>query len=200
MTGQRIVRRAALVVASGVVAALIPVSAATVAAQTGPNPKPVDNVSERLRTLASQATVARSDVAENRVAGLPADDAGSLLHQPDGTFLANARLTSVDPVTEAALEAAGARVTARSVTDHLVTLALDATAIDAVGAVDGVEWLEEVLTPTINRAGRSEVASALAEGGVTTSASCGARVVSEADSHLGVAAARSTYGVDGTGI
>jgi hypothetical protein len=201
MTAQRMVRRAVLVLVLGVSAALLPVAAAVEAQAVPPDPAPrAANVSRLLQELADGSGVARSDAGENRSVGLPSDGAGSLLHQPDGTFLANARLTVVDTATEAALTRAGARITARSAPDHLVTVAIDATDIDAVAGVAGVEWLEEVLTPATGRTAPSGLAAALQEGGATTSAACSARVVSEGDTHLGAAAARSTYGVDGTGI
>jgi titin len=193
------VRRAVLVVSLGLVSALIPLAADAASAQGAPA-RGNGNVSARLEELAAGAGVARSDAGENRSVDLPASGAGSLLHQPDGSFLANARLSSVDAATKTALERAGARIIAESAADHLVTVAIEPADIDAVGAVDGVEWLEEVLTPAIHRADLAGVASTLQEGGVATSAACGSRVVSEGDTHLGAAAARTTYGVDGTGI
>jgi hypothetical protein len=195
----RSVRRAGLVLSLGLVAALVPLAAGTAGAQAAPA-RGADNVSPRLAQLAQGAGVARSDAGENRVVGLPASGAGSLLHQPDGSFLANARVASVDGATKGALTRAGARIVASSAADHLVTVAVDPTDIDAVATVPGVEWLEEVLEPTVHRADRGDIAAALQEGGVGTSGTCGARVVSEGDTHLGAATARSTYGVDGAGI
>ncbi|MEZ5205017.1 MAG: fibronectin type III domain-containing protein [Acidimicrobiales bacterium] len=187
------------VVTISVIAALVPSSVQAASAQAAPADRS-GNVSHRLEQLADTAGVATSAAAEDRAIGLPSDGAGSLLRRADGTFLANARLTAVDAATEARLARAGATITARSVADHLVTLAMDSGDIDNVAAVEGVEWLEEVLTPEIHRADRSELADALNEGGVDTSAACSSRVISEGDTHLGAAAARSTYGVDGTGV
>ncbi|WP_426574026.1 fibronectin type III domain-containing protein [Aquihabitans sp. McL0605] len=201
MSATKVVRRAVVVVGVGLIAALVPLTAGVATAQAAPAAAPdSSNTSPRLEQLAARSGVATSDAAEDRAAGLPTSGAGSLLHQPDGTFLANARLTTVDDATEAALTAAGARVTARSVPDHLVTLALDATEISAVASVSGVEWLEEVLTPQIHRTDRHQLAAALTQDGVTTSATCSSRVISEADTQLGAAAARTTYAVDGTGV
>ncbi len=200
-SGHQVVRRAVLVVSLGVVAALVPISAGPASAQAAPPDRGRSaNVSPRLDELAATAGVARSEAAENREIGLPPSGAGSLLHQPDGTFLANARVTALDAGTEAALRRAGARITATSAPDHLATLAIDAADIEAVAAVPGVEWLEEVLTPKVHRTDLAGVASALQQEGVSTNATCGDRVISEADTHLGVAAARATYAVDGTGI
>lgn len=195
-------RRGAVALLVAVLAGLVPLAAAEAAGAqaSGPKPKAADNVSPGLDALATKGVTTSSDAAESRAAGLPGTGAGSLLHQPDGTFLANARLTTVDAATEAALAGAGARITARSTADHLVTLALDVASIEAVAAVPGVEWLEEVLEPRVGRADLQGVASALGEDGVATSASCSSRITSEGDTQLGAATARTTFGVDGTGI
>ncbi|MGN6696131.1 MAG: fibronectin type III domain-containing protein [Aquihabitans sp.] len=194
------VRRGVVLVLVAVLAGVLPLSAGLASAQAAPPPKGPGNVSPRLEELASVGAVATSDAAENRSIDLPAKGAGSLLHQPDGTFLANVRLASVDASTQAALTRAGARITARSVADHLVTVAIDPTEIDAVAAVAGVEWLEEVLAPSVGHVDLQGVADSLAQDGVTTSASCATKITSEGDTQLGAATARSTYGIDGTGI
>ncbi|MCU1370617.1 MAG: Alkaline phosphatase [Ilumatobacteraceae bacterium] len=199
ISGQRYVRRAVLVVSLGVAAALLPMAAVTASAQATSPPTRDGNVSGRLETLAA-APVARTESAENRTAGLPSDGPGSLLHQDDGTFLVNARLATVDRATKAALQRAGARVTAERAPDHVVTLAIGASAIDAVAAVPGVEWLEEVLAPRVGKADLQGLTSALQEDGVGTNAVCGTQIISEGDTQLGAASARTTYGVDGTGI
>jgi len=191
-------RLVAFFVGFSLVAALVP--RATAAAQPAAPAKSPSNVSPRLGELSDEPGVARSRVAENRLAGLPARGAGSLLHQPDGRFLVNARLTKADAATEAALVAAGAKVTARSIEDHLVTLAIGSADIENVGTVAGVEWLEEILEPTVGRADRSQLADVLRQGDVATSAVCGSRIISEADTHLAVATARSVNSVDGTGV
>ena len=200
IVGKNVVRRGVLAALAGMLVALVPLTAEVAGAQAAPAKGAPANVSPRLEQLAAAGSVATSDAAENRSIGLPSTGAGSLLHQPDGTFLANARLTSVDAATQAALKQAGARITARSASDHLVTLAIDPTDIDAVASVSGVEWLEEVLEPSVGRADLQGVADALQEDGAATSAACSARVTSEGDTHLGAATARSTYAVDGTGI
>ena len=187
--------------ALAVVAGLAPLAGGSASAQVeGLVRRAPSNVSPRLDELAARPAATTSAARENRSVGLPSRGPGSLLHQPDGTFLVNARLASVDAVSEAALVRAGARITATSPADHLVTLAIDATGIEAVAAVAGVQWLEEVLEPRVGRADLAGVASALREDGVGTSATCAAKVTSEGDTHVGAATARATYGVDGTGI
>lgn len=198
---ERTVRLAAVAVAGAIIATLAPLAAGVAAAQAGPPSRPGDQtISARLATVALTAPVARSEVAQNRAAGLPTDGAGSLRREADGAVVANARLTAVDASAEAALQRAGARILARSTVDHLVTVAVQPADIVAVGSLPQVEWLEEVLTPAVHGLGLSGLEQALAQAGVDTNATCGSRVVSEADTQLGVAAARTTYGVDGTGI
>ncbi|HWJ98035.1 MAG TPA: fibronectin type III domain-containing protein, partial [Acidimicrobiales bacterium] len=198
--GEPFIRRGVVITLVALVAALVPLSTGIASAQTEPAVERAGNLSPRLEDLASVGAVATSDAAENRAIDLPATGAGSLLHQPDGSFLANARLTTVDAATEAALQRAGARIVARSAVDHLVTVAIDSTDIERVAAVAGVEWLEEVLEPRVGPADLQGVAASLGEDGVATNGSCAAKVTSEGDTHLGAATARSTYGVDGAGV
>jgi hypothetical protein len=152
-------------------------------------------LSPRLEELADRAGARTSDAGQATIAGLPADGPGSLLRGPDGSLRVNARLTELDAAARARLERAGADVVATAADQRLVTLSVEPTELDALRTADGVEWVEEVLAPFVGTGARP-VAPAQA----APNATCGSRVISEADTQLLVAGARSTYGLDGSGV
>jgi hypothetical protein len=198
--GWKLRRRVALIAAATIGTIGIPLVATSAAGAQDGASRHGSNLSRRLEALADEARATTSDAGQNRIAGLPDEGPGSLLRGAGGDLHVNARLTVVDPATEAALARAGAVVVARSVVDHLVTIAVDPAELEGVAAVAGVEWVEEVLRPMVHRTDPQELQAALEDAGVVTNGLCVDRITSEADTQLGAASARSTYGVNGAGI
>jgi titin len=162
------------------------------------------SISPRLAELAERADRgASTNRADNLAVDVAPDGPGSLLRNA-GDLVVNVRFAAaVTPLDESRLRAAGARIVSTLPSEGLVSIAIPASAVDAVAAVRGVAWMEEVLEPRVGRSGatldRSGLARALQDGGATTSATC-APIISEGDTQLAAATARSTFGVDGSGV
>lgn len=154
-------------------------------------------LSPRLRQLA-QAGVARLDPrARAAQLGLPVEGPGSFVTSDTGSVLVAVRVRQVVPAAVAALRRAGAAVTNVSEELRQVTAAVAPDALAVVAAVDGVEYVEEVLAPIVHRA-----APTAADGGAVTAAAlaCPTGQLSEGDAQLNAGTARSTSSVDGTGV
>jgi hypothetical protein len=103
------------------------------------------------------------------------------VYDGEGRVLVTARVASVGSPSIAAVEATGAVVTVADDARRSITMKIAPAALQALAAVPGVEYVGEELAPMTN-------------------ATCPTGVVSEGDSRLNAATARSTFGVDGTGV
>lgn len=119
---------------------------------------------------------------------------GSLL-QKDGRYVVQIRVDSLDRGTRARLAAAGATVVGTHPEYRTVTALVALEALESVAAAPGVEHVSEVLEPMV---GRDDDRSG-ARDDATTSTPCGS-VTSEGDTQLKADQARTTFGVDGTGV
>ncbi len=197
-------RRVASISAVGLLASLAPVAAAS-GQDSGPAPRSTrydTTLSPRLAALAEQATARTTSSAEAAIVGLPADGPGALLHDASGALLVNLVLDGSHVPTDAEIAAAGGRATARSDDATLITVSAEPAALPALSALPGVMGVVEQQVPEVHGDGVDTpgLAKALQDVGATTNAVCGDRKVSEADTQLGAASARSARGVDGTGI
>lgn len=116
-----------------------------------------------------------------RVVGLPTRGPGGLLRRGP-RVLVEVRFEAGAPVGLKDLEEAGADPVAASRLDRTVSTWVEPAALPALGAVDGVAGVTEVLAPIVSAACPSGIA------------------VSEGDGHLRAAEARNSFGVDGTGV
>lgn len=203
MVTKSTLRRVAVIAAVASVVALAPSLGAS--AQEQPAVPSVGRhgtlLSPRLADLSAQATATTSAGAEARIAGLPAEGEGALLRDESGRLLIDVRVAAVDPALEAAIARAGGEVTATAPDEGLITVAIDAASLEALAAVPGVLGAYELQVPVVHGgANLGGLRAALQEVGPVTNAVCGDRIVSEADTQLAAASARSTYAVDGTGI
>ena len=199
MVSKRMVRRGAAALAVAAVAAVSPLGTSAGGAQDGS--RYGTPLSPRLQALAASASADRSIAAESRTAGVPAEGPGSLLRTPDDRLLVNLRVAAVDPATEAAIGRAGGEVIASDASLGLITVAADPGQLQALASIAGVTGVVEQFEPIVHRTtDRVGLRAALQEVGPITNASCGSRIISEADTQLAAASARSTYGVDGTGV
>jgi hypothetical protein len=151
-------------------------------------------LSPRLSLLAAGSGAASRAVtadSQARALSLPSNGAGALVRRPDGGLLVEIRLSSSDEATVARLRGLGAQVMNVSSAYSTVTAAVSAGALTAIASDPTVQYVSEVLAPQVDRA-----AVVKATGGVTPMA-C-APIVSEGDTLMNVAAARSANNLDGS--
>jgi hypothetical protein len=140
------------------------------------------HLSRVLDRVARPAVAAGSAKAQAAAAGTPASGPGSLLHADSAHLRVDIRVDATDPATLSALSAAGARVTFVSAASHTVTAAIKPVDLVKVGSVAGVQYVSQIYTPM-------------------TAATCpSGSIVSEGDTQLNAATARTHYGIDGTGV
>jgi len=140
------------------------------------------HLSTVLDRVARPAVAAGSAKAQAAAAGTPASGAGSLLRADSAHLRVDIRVDATDPATLSALSAAGARVTFVSAASHTVTAAVKPVDLVKVGSVAGVQYVSQIYT-------------------LMTAATCpSGSIVSEGDTQLNAATARTHYGIDGTGV
>lgn len=138
-------------------------------------------LSPRLAKLARPALRSASRAKQASRLGLPVRGPGSLLR--DGSrVLVEARFDSGAAAAAADLRDAGGEVVDLSRRSQTVTVAVRPAQLRALGRVDGVKGVTEVLAPVVR------------------AADCGGSVRSEGDAQLGAADARDKWGVDGSGV
>jgi hypothetical protein len=148
-------------------------------------------LSPRLAALAT-ARVFPSARAEARSLSLPVSGAGRLIRRAGGRVLVEIRMSSPSKPAVARLRALGAQVVNVSRTYSIVTAAVTPKSLRAIASYGPVRYVTEVLAPEVGRVG------ALRPHPRVTPAVC-APIVSEGDSLMNVAAARTANNVDGTG-
>lgn len=164
-------------------------------AQQAPG-KPSDVLTPTLRAIADEApsgSVSRQAAA----AHLPATGEGTLSRVGPGELAVNITVSDPAVLSSAALAAAGARVIAVAPGSTYASVAVAGAELAALATVPGVLSATEVLTPIVGGAG---VTDAPSPSGPVTQAACGDRRVSQADTHLRAALARSTFGLSGAGV
>jgi hypothetical protein len=139
------------------------------------------NLSPRLEALFSPSLRRVSKTAQAARVGLPASGPGSLL-RAGSRVLVEVRFDRGAAAGRPALEAAGAEVIDLSKRYQTATAFVRPADLAAVGGVPGVGGVTEVLAPILQ------------------GADCGGLVRSEGDAQLQAAAARASWGVDGSGV
>jgi hypothetical protein len=150
--------------------------------------KPGTRLSSALATLSRPSVRSASPAAQARAMSLPAAGPGSI-QQVGGDVVVDVRAATTSPGLEQALRDAGGRVLATSAQYRTVTVAVAPADLSRLAAVPEVQNVQEVLTPM-----RSGL-------GGTNAITCpGGSVLSEADTQMQAAAARSANGVNGGGV
>jgi hypothetical protein len=139
------------------------------------------NLSPRLEALSSPSLRRVSKAAQAARVGLAASGPGSLL-RAGSRVLVEVRFDRGAAAGRPALEAAGAEVIDLSKRYQTATAFVRPADLAAVGGVPGVGGVTEVLAPILQ------------------GADCGGLVRSEGDAQLQAAAARASWGVDGSGV
>jgi hypothetical protein len=147
----------------------------------------------RLQRLADPAIAALPVKARNRLLGLPESGPGTLVDRGGRRILVEIRVADTSATTLSELRDAGARIVHVAKDRLIVTAEVAPRAFRAVAAIPVVTAVYEASAPGLNGP------PALEGLGNVIAAGCNP-VISEGDTQLNVASARSTYGVDGTDI
>ena len=162
--------------------AMVLLSSVSPAHAAGPPAKQVSVLSVRLQSLERPALPARSLATRARELGVGIGGPGGLEIAHNGDLLVMARVVRIDASLLAALRDAGARITFLDRSQRAVTFWVPLRALWRVARVPSLQYVGEVLAPLTNGVCRSGTH------------------VSEGDSQLRAAAARSTFHVDGSGV
>ena len=165
-----------LALAGAVCACLLAPASATALSRPGD-----DTLSARLAELARPGVRSLPAAAQAERLGLAEEGPGSLL-RAGGRVLAEVRFDDGAAAGAERLRQAGATVVEVSRRYQAVTVAARPADLAAIGAVAGVAGVTEVLAP-------------LARG-----TDCGGAVRSEGDAQLNAASARTSFGLDGSGL
>jgi Subtilase family len=138
-------------------------------------------LSPRLAELAKPAIRSAPRAEQAARLSLATSGPGSLL-RAGNRVLAEVRFEAVAAAGVAALRAAGAEIVNVSARYETVTVAARPADLAAIAGVAGVDGVTEVLTPIVR------------------GTDCGGSVTSEGDTQLNAANARSSFGVDGSGV
>ena len=149
-----------------------------------------DELSARLDLLAAPKLRTAAPDRQARSVSLPTEGPGSLLRD-GGELVVEIRVGGDAGERVAGIERAGAEVSAVSREYGLLDASIGEDDLRALGAAPGVRSITEVLTPTI---------SASAGAGTRSINPCPTGTVSEGDSQLRAAAARTQFDVDGAGV
>ncbi len=157
-------------------------------------------LSSRLEALARSATLRAASAAEQaRALSLPAQGAGSLMRDARGQLLVNIRMTDLSPAQLQVLRAAGAQIVHVSERYRVVTALVDAARLTNIADLQTVQSVMEELTPMTH--GATFSSRQLPKSASAPSYACPwGNNVSEGDTQLNAANARSTYSIDGTGV
>ncbi len=161
-----------------------------VKSQVGPR----STLSPRLSILKDKPVNSALTAAE---LGLPASGAGSLLKGGGGTVVVTIQGAVTSPASVAALRRAGARVINIATKYATVTAAIAPADLAQLSGVPGVASINEVLTPRL--ASIAPAVTAPMAVSASSHPAC-APTTSEASRQLQAAVARSSYGVDGSGV
>ena len=139
-------------------------------------------LSTRLATLAQPALRGASRSRQAAALSLPASGPGSLQHVRGG-IVVQVRVAPNATDAVARIEAAGGRVLAVHPQFRLVDAAIPVRDLARLSDVAGAQSVDEALAPM-----------------VSAPSTCQGSVVSEGDTHINAAAARTQFDVDGTGV
>jgi hypothetical protein len=204
LAGTRVLARATVVaglVASGTVAVASGVGAApppTAPVPATANGKPhIGHLSTLLSRVVPPAVAAGSARTQAAATGTPSTGPGSLRRDGASRLLVDIRVERTDAGTVSGLTAAGAKVKFVSAANHNVTASVRPADLVRVGNVEGVQYVSQIYTPITAR--QSRPAGRTSAGPTAADLTCNP-IVSEGDTMLNAAIARSRFGVDGTGV
>jgi hypothetical protein len=157
--------------------------------------KPASKFTPRLQMLAQSTTLRRATAQAQALAlSLPAAGPGSLLKNARGQLLIYLYTDDLSPANLNAIRNAGATIEHVSAAYHVVTVHVDAANLNALAGIGAVKRMREELQPVVQGNGIAPLKQH-----TSAPAACNP-VISEGNTQLLAGAARSLYGVDGSGI
>jgi hypothetical protein len=178
------------------------VGSATGAAQGVPQGA-TEKLSPRLQLLAQPATRALARQDQAVLLSLPAAGSGSLQQDAQGRVVVLVRVSDTGGAALAALAATGVQIVHVDAASDTVSAMAPPEALSAVAALPQVRSVLEELQPSTDDGGSQALALAVARAAPGASplaqAACDP-IVSEGDQQLQADLARSSLGVDGTGV
>lgn len=163
--------------------------------------KPEGKLSYRLSLLAEPALSGQDVTAQAEAVGLPAEGAGSLIVDEQQRLLVYIRLADVSEENLDKLQTLGVEITHVAELYHVVTGFIPFDDLPDLEAEAVVESVQEVLAPEIARSSldrrETETSAPTRPAG---QADCPTAITSEGDIQLNAAAARTAFGVDGSGV
>jgi hypothetical protein len=155
-------------------------------------------LSPRLLTLSKPSLAGASVKAQAKAVGLPASGPGSLLRRGK-EVLVYVRVKGSAANTAKLIGGTGASVVNTAKHYGVVTAAVAPSRLKALAGLSQVRSAFEALAPRV--ASHSTAASSVSSGPVTRASSCATTPVdSEGDTELGASTARTSFGIDGSGI
>src|SRR5579859_359155 len=190
----------------GVAAQTLPIvpkaGAAALLARSSQSQAP-SKLSSRLRALAASAELqTSSEQAQAQAVGLPARGPGSLIRDAQGRLLIDIWLGATSAASLDSLRQAGAQVVDVSPRYSVVTALVAAADLAKVGQVADVSYAMEEYTPIHGSDSPQQNSAAAGPARLQAPAStCPVGVaVTEGDAQLKADQARTTYGVNGSGV
>jgi hypothetical protein len=155
----------------------------------------ISKLSSRLYQLATTPSLQAANADVGQPLGLPNKGPASLMRNAKGQFMVDVRMKDVGDAAQQALSKIGVTIVHVSPTYQTVTVYADIASFEAIAALPSVLSVQEELQPLVSGDGLPAAPSA------TTTITCpwgAAR--SEGDTQLKANLARSTYGLDGSGV
>ena len=154
---------------------------------------PGDKLSYKLGLLLGGGSPGNPAVVSTGNVPIPAGQPGSITTMPNGDLLVYVTVTDTSPATQNAITNAHATIINVSPVYHVITVSINLANLPALENVGTVSFIREVLAPMVNR---MDPPSGPRQSPAITCNS----VISEGDAQLHADTARSTYGLDGSGV
>ena len=154
--------------------------------------KPVSKLTPRLYALAQSSALRAASVADQAQAlSVAPDGPGSLMRDAQGRVLVEVRTADVSDAFQQSLRDAGARIEHISERYQTIAAWVDTARLGEVEALPVAQSIQEVLAPIVGHSGIALPAASTCPNGVA---------VSEGDTQLRAALARSNYSLSGAGV
>ena len=153
--------------------------------------KPVSKLTPRLYALAQSSALRAASVADQAQAlSVAPDGPGSLMRDAQGRVLVEVRTADVSDAFQQSLRNAGARIEHVSERYQIIAAWVDTARLGEVEALPAAQSIQEVLAPIVGHSGIALPASTCPQG----------VAISEGDTQLRAALARSAYSLSGAGV
>ncbi|HXW00713.1 MAG TPA: hypothetical protein VEC93_20010, partial [Anaerolineae bacterium] len=162
--------------------------------------KPEGKLSFRLQLLAQPAIGVQDNEAQAQILNLPASGPGSLMKNENGELLVYIRLTEISAANLQALTDAGAKIVHIAEEYRIISAYVGFDRLISVASLSTVESVHEEYSPLTSTAILNHPDKQAVPARPQAQADCVSATTSEGDTQLNVAAARTTFGLNGAGV